>query len=233
VFKKHIQVRSEDARPNLSTNGQIRDDTSFTHSPNTSKLRDMVDSHVTNERPGTHSQTIARWSRASKQPLRRSSRRKAKTLKGRSHFHPRRPHCHPPPSHYLPTGPHPTLFGASSPMKNPLDPLRRGTAPVSTPPPTYPRFCYECWESPFPSHRIQQLSQAGQWCSVTVNHCQSTCTAPPPQNVQTWTLRTKLAPQNPWRRLLQHHPPPHRAGTPSLEHRRFVIHTPACELKWD
>ena len=42
VFKKPLQARSEDARPNLIDNGQIRDDLLYALAP-TSKLHDMVD----------------------------------------------------------------------------------------------------------------------------------------------------------------------------------------------
>src|SRR5712672_3638867 len=60
VFKKPLQARSEDVRPNLLDNGQIWDDLLYALAP-ASKLRDMVDRHVHDMKDPGLTADIARY----------------------------------------------------------------------------------------------------------------------------------------------------------------------------
>jgi len=172
VFKKPLQARSEDARPNLLDNRQIRDDLLYTLAP-TSKLRDMVDRHVHDMRDPGLSADIARY--RARTATQEELTAQAKKLKERLHSN------HDDliaTTHRLIYARVPTrLFRRVFADENPLDPLR-GPHPYQRPMPMYPRFCYECWEV-LPSHRISSCPKCGQCCFCThPNHSSIECAAP-------------------------------------------------------
>jgi len=172
VFKKPLEARSEDARPNLLDNGQIRDDLLYALAP-TSKLRDMVDRHVHDMKDPGLTADIARY--RARTATQEELTAQAKKLKERLHSN------HDDliaTTHRLIYARVPTrLFRRVFADENPLDPLR-GPHPYRRPLPTHPRFCYECWEV-LPSHRTSNCPRRGQCCFCShPNHSAVACTAP-------------------------------------------------------
>jgi len=146
VFRKPLQARSEDARPNLIDNGQIRDDRLYSLAP-TSRLRDMVDRHLHDMKDPGLTADVA-WFRA-QTALQEELTTNTKVLKDRLHNN---HNALLATTHQLIYAQVPTrmfwrIFAEETPFKP-----RHGPHPYRRPAPLYPRFCYECWEV-LPDHR--------------------------------------------------------------------------------
>jgi len=218
VFKKPLQARSEDARPNLLDNGQIRDDLLYALAP-TSKLRDMVDRHVHDMKDPGLTADIARY--RARTATQEELTAQAKKLKERLHSN------HDDliaTTHRLIYARVPTrLFRRVFADENPLDPLR-GPHPYRRPLPAYPHFCYECWEV-LPSHRISKCPKRGQCCFCPrPNHTSVDCTAP---HLKCTEVDCFVPSWHPNRRGACTAPPAARIGRLLALNPSIVVHPPA------
>jgi len=153
-------------------NGQIHDDLLYALAP-TSKLRDMVDRHVHNMRDPGLTADIARY--RAQTTTQEELTVQAKALKERLHTN------HDDliaTTHRLIYAQVPTrLFRRVFADENPLDPLR-GPHPYRHPLPTYPCFCYECWEV-LPNYHMSTCPKRGQCCFCSCpNHTSVDCDVP-------------------------------------------------------
>jgi len=172
VFRKPLQARSKDARPNLIDNGLIRDNHLHSLAP-TSKLRDMVDRHIHSMRDPGLTADVARY--CAQTALQEELANTTKALKERLHNN----HddllgtTHQLIYARVPTHMFRHIFADETPFE-----ANHSSHPYHCPHPLYPCFCYECWEV-LPNHRSIDCPKQEQCCFCGhPNHSAPDCEVP-------------------------------------------------------